>query len=523
MKDCAVIDTPAVASKKLESNNGEMMMYQNGISYRTVVGALLWLSTSCRPDITSAVRQVSQHVTNPGKEHWQAAKRILRYLHGTAAMGITYHRSTTQELPAIHAHADADYAGDTETRKSVSGGVIYLAGGAIAWLSRKQSLVTLSSTESELVALTEVSKTVLWLRQVGSQMGFSTAATWLGEDNQSALFISSNQASIKRSRHIDIRFHWVRQEVELEHIQLYYLQSDRNTADALTKQLDRDLLHKHRMSMMGMGSPPEAPYHGPDWDNHMQDRVIGQVFVTTGEVYAGEHPTRYPWSGLVPDCDLPRRRGTKGGERNAVTRSSGENRSSTGSTNTCNATYTVQNHPVYPHNQAPRMENMSYNLCDALEVTTGALTEATKSLNGVKLFIAKEEEYYAIRSTIQDLVEDSKELREKAETLRVNAIAYAAEKQVQKMLRNLHQASDGFLQEVMLMGMEYVYDKNHGIADDVIRRWSNQLGANNDDHGQSDTNTDSDDEVINNQAIEVSDSDNNEEPQVIGVKRARRD
>ncbi|CAM9857435.1 unnamed protein product, partial [Chrysoparadoxa australica] len=257
MEDCAAAETPAIPGQKLMSNTGEPMLYKGDISYRTVVGALLWLSSNSRPDLASSIRMVSQHVISPGKEHWKAITRILRYISGTATLGITYHRSNMDEPPALHAHADADFGGDVETRRSVSGGVIYLAGGAVAWMSKKQTLVTLSSTEAELVALTEVAKTVMWLRQVGRPLGLSTDAVWLGEDNQAALFLSGNPASTKRSRHVDIRYHWVREAVQNGHIQLYYLQTQRNTADAFTKQLPKDLLYTHRYSMMGMGVPPE--------------------------------------------------------------------------------------------------------------------------------------------------------------------------------------------------------------------------------------------------------------------------
>jgi hypothetical protein len=202
-----------------------------------------------RPDIAYAVGLVSKFSTNPNKEHWTAVKRIFRYLAGSLLLGIFYGR---KGLSA--GFCDADW-GSSEDRRSTTGYVFLLNGGAISWASRKQPVVALSSTEAEYMAITQAVKEALWLRTLFLEMGAPRHAaeiTKLFSDNQGAIALANNPGFHGRSKHIDIQYHFIRHHVNPETgtIQLEYLPTDDMTADVLTKGLARGRHEKH---LAGMG------------------------------------------------------------------------------------------------------------------------------------------------------------------------------------------------------------------------------------------------------------------------------
>lgn len=131
--------------------------------YHEAVGSLMYLAIGTRPDIAFALSTVSQYLESPDKIHWNAVKRVLKYLKGTVDFGLIFESKPNLELLA---YSDADYAGDVETRKSTSGSVFKLGGNTISWYSQKQKSVALSTTESEFIAAAEAIKELIWLRRL---------------------------------------------------------------------------------------------------------------------------------------------------------------------------------------------------------------------------------------------------------------------------------------------------------------------------------------------------------------------
>lgn len=203
-----------------------------------LVGGLIYLANATRPDIAFAASTLSRFCSNPGEEHWLIAKRILRYLKATSKYGITYIKDDEN----IKAYTDSDWAGDIDDRKSCSGNVITLSGGPISWKSRKQASVALSTMEAEYATLSEVSQEIIYIKRLLIHMGFDNyvkSPINVFSYNQSAIELSKNAVYHKRSKHIDINFHFTRELVVKKEIVIHYLQTDLMIADVLTKSLTK--------------------------------------------------------------------------------------------------------------------------------------------------------------------------------------------------------------------------------------------------------------------------------------------
>jgi len=234
MNDCKPIKTPANSDVKLVPCGSDDDIYDQKL-YQTLVGSLLFLSTRTRPDIAYAVGCAARYCSKPSKDHWVAAKRILRYLKGTVNFGLMYNPSPSSELVG---YCDADWAGDVQDRKSTSGYLFLQGGAAITWRSCKQSCVSLSTAEAEYVALAEAGQEATWLQKLyGDLLNKDISNTTIFEDNQSAICIAKSQLSRKRTKHIDIKYHFIRDLVETGCINLKYCPSENMLADMLTKAL----------------------------------------------------------------------------------------------------------------------------------------------------------------------------------------------------------------------------------------------------------------------------------------------
>ena len=204
------------------------------IPNREAVGSLLFAARVCRPDIEYAANYASQFLKSFVQENWQAVKRIIRYLIGTRDFGITFGNSGSTE---IHVYTDADYAGCLETRRSRSGFVFLFNGGPISWSSQRQSIVSLSTAEAEYIALTHGTKEAIWLRQMLKELDISCNSIPISVDNQSAIKLANNSEFHKRSKHIDVRFHFVRDVISRKEIEISYVQSKHQLAEIFTKPL----------------------------------------------------------------------------------------------------------------------------------------------------------------------------------------------------------------------------------------------------------------------------------------------
>ena len=174
----------------------------------------------------------------------KAAKRVLRYFKQTKDLNLTYVKNS---LEAIIGYSNADWAGDVQDRRSTSGNVFLLGGGAITWSSRKQSSVALSTVEAEYMALSVATQKAIWLRHLQEELGVTdTGPTLIYEDNQGAISMAKNPVFHKRTKHVQIRYHFVREAVEQGTIILEYCRTDDTLADCFTKALARDQFEKLR-------------------------------------------------------------------------------------------------------------------------------------------------------------------------------------------------------------------------------------------------------------------------------------
>lgn len=196
----------------------------------------MYVAVCTRPDIAHAVNYLSQFNTCHNTEHWTAAKRVLRYLKGTKSLSIKYSRKVKTNIEGF---ADADHAGDKD-RKSYSGFVFLCQGGAISWESKKQRTVALSTAEAEYVALSEATREAVFLQRFMAEMKEeSEKIINIYSDSQSAIAIAQNPVHHQRTKHVDVRYHFVREAVASEVINVRYVETGRMIADALTKPLLR--------------------------------------------------------------------------------------------------------------------------------------------------------------------------------------------------------------------------------------------------------------------------------------------
>jgi hypothetical protein len=215
------------------------------VTYQRAIGSLMYAGTSTRPDVAFAIATLSQFMRNPGREHWEATKRVLRYLKATSEFGLTLGGTNG----GLEAYVDADWASQAH-RHSMSGYIVLLNGGPVAWSARKQPIIALSTAEAEYIALTTVAREVLYLQLLLEELYcIEHIPTPIYCDNQAAIALASNGKFQSRTKHIDLRYHFVRSHVKNGTFTLSYCPSDDNIADAFTKALPRPRLQKLRMLM----------------------------------------------------------------------------------------------------------------------------------------------------------------------------------------------------------------------------------------------------------------------------------
>lgn len=227
------VSTPIERGQFLDDSPSEGLSER--IPYREAIGSLLYLSVVSRPDLTYTVNVLSQVLENPLVKHWNMVKRVFKYLKGTLQLGILYDSNSNRELEAF---SDADYAGDIATRRSTSGSVFKYCGGAIAWTSAKQRSVALSTTEAEFVAASEATKELIWLKRLFSEISDNQNVV-LFIDNQSAIKLIKNPEFHNRSKHIDVRYKFVREKYQLGELNVNYINSENQEADLFTKVLPK--------------------------------------------------------------------------------------------------------------------------------------------------------------------------------------------------------------------------------------------------------------------------------------------
>ena len=221
--------------------------------YQSLVGSLLYAAVSTRPDIAQTVSKLSRMMSRAEAHHLQRAKRVLAYLKGTSERGLRFSGGGLHDAPNIVlGYSDADWAGDLASRRSTTGYAFLLNGAVISWNSKLQPTVALSTTEAEYMALCAATQEAVFLRKLLLDMGFpQQEATAIGEDNQGCIALSKNPITSARSKHIDIKYHFVREKVKSEEVIVLYCDTDNMMADVLTKPLAEEKHNKFTMWMMG--------------------------------------------------------------------------------------------------------------------------------------------------------------------------------------------------------------------------------------------------------------------------------
>ncbi|UYV75490.1 hypothetical protein LAZ67_13000394 [Cordylochernes scorpioides] len=242
MMECRGVSTPLdnsipITKKDCPTTDKEKDEIKH-VPYRELIGSLLYLANSSRPDMTFAVTKLAQFCSNPGERHWQAAKHILRYLQATKNVSLIYKRGSDDIL----AFSDSDWANDIDDRLSTSGSAVTINGCLVSWRSKKQNCVSLSTMESEYIALAQTTKEILWIAQILENLKCLTNASrpiTIFCDNRAAIEFSKNNIENNRSKHIDIRYHYIREKVNSGDIHVNYISTNDNLADISTKGLKR--------------------------------------------------------------------------------------------------------------------------------------------------------------------------------------------------------------------------------------------------------------------------------------------
>lgn len=209
----------------------------NSERYQQLIGALLYVAVNTRPDITASVTILSQFNKNPSSTDWTELKRIVRYLKGTRCHELILGRQDKEE--GIIGYADADWAENRNDRKSNSGYIFEFLGATISWGCRKQACVALSSTESEYIALTEACQEALWIQKLLQDILPTKPEVLIWEDNQSCLKMIQDKKFSNRTKHIDTKFHFIKDLNNKQEISFKYCCTEEMKADMLTKPLSK--------------------------------------------------------------------------------------------------------------------------------------------------------------------------------------------------------------------------------------------------------------------------------------------
>jgi len=233
MEDCKPVRTPIATGTKLVASPQRSTVTKQ-YPFRELIGALMYIATCTRPDISHAINLLSQFNNSNDESHWQAAKRVLRYLKGTIEGKLTFSKD---ELDIL-GYVDSDWGNCDLDRRSYTGYSFILCGAAISWCSRKQRTVALSSTEAEYMGLTEAAKEAIFLSTFVQELGVKQLSKiTIFNDNQSAGKLAQNPVFHSRSKHISIRHHFIRNALLEYPLTLEYLCTEEMMADIFTKPL----------------------------------------------------------------------------------------------------------------------------------------------------------------------------------------------------------------------------------------------------------------------------------------------
>ncbi|KAM2677793.1 hypothetical protein EV1_004297 [Malus domestica] len=244
LEDCKPVSIPLPTGEKLKKVDGSELADET--MYRKIVGSLLYL-TATRPDLMYAASLLSRFMNGPTKKHFGVARRVLRYVQGTLSYGIEYAKDSDAILVGF---CDADWAGSEDDCRSTSGYAFSFGSGIFSWASVKQNTVALSTAEAEYVSAAKATAQAIWLRFVLDDFGEMQAdATPLFCDNMSAISMVKNPVFHQKTRHINRKFHFIREALQEGVINVKFCRSEEQLADIFTKALPKDRFNYLRMKL----------------------------------------------------------------------------------------------------------------------------------------------------------------------------------------------------------------------------------------------------------------------------------
>jgi hypothetical protein len=220
--------------------------YMSSVPYASAIGSIMYAMICTRPDVSYALSVTSRYQSDPGKDHWTAVKNILKYLRRTKDMFLVY--GGDKELVA-KGYTDASFVTDPDDFKSQSGYVFILNGGAVSWKSSKQDTVADSTTEAEYIAAAEAAKEGVWMKKFITELGVVPSALEPMEiycDNNGAIAQAKEPRSHQKNKHVQRRYHLIRQFVNEGDIKMSKVHTDLNVSDPLTKPLTLAKHERHR-------------------------------------------------------------------------------------------------------------------------------------------------------------------------------------------------------------------------------------------------------------------------------------
>ncbi|OXA41630.1 Copia protein [Folsomia candida] len=256
LSQCKRMDIPMTPSHNLEPDT-VVNRHDPTLKYQELVGALLFISRCMRPDIAFALNKLSRYFQCFEEKHWNAAKQVVRYLVTTSTHAISYPRGVQLTMNGF---SDADYASDKQQLRSTTGVIFMLNDSPLSWISRRQSLVAQSASESEYVALAVACKEGIWLRNILCKL---KVLEWnypftIFTDSQSAMALANKPELSERTKHISVRWHFIRWLLETNQLKVKHQRTNELVADALTKALPRSPFFEKR-SRMNLRMKPEEP------------------------------------------------------------------------------------------------------------------------------------------------------------------------------------------------------------------------------------------------------------------------
>jgi hypothetical protein len=233
MHDAQSISTPIAPHFKLSAEqcarSDKDIEYMSKVLYCSVVGSLMYDMVCSRPDLSYAMSIVSRYMSNPGKKHWRAVQWIFRFLRGTTYHCLQFGRTAK----GLIGYVDSDYAGDLDRRRSLTGYVFTVGSCAVSWKAVLQPVVALSTTEAEYMAIAEACKELIWLKGLYAELCGVDSCITLFSDSQSAIYLTKDQMFHARTKHIEIKYHYVRDEIEKGKLKVCKISTQNNPADML--------------------------------------------------------------------------------------------------------------------------------------------------------------------------------------------------------------------------------------------------------------------------------------------------